>query len=136
MAHCNIKDPETGLWNCWSTCVDDYLFDEWVPEDQYKAELLLSGIIDNMVKEDADYDPDNNYPFNLATYSINGDECTITVKQLHKVDLRESSWHTKQGCDAQKAFLDKCKKCTRNNCSACDYGDMFEPEDDEQCQNQ
>lgn len=124
MAHCNIRDPETGLWNCWSTCVDDYLFDEWVTEEKYKAELLLMEVVNMLVTDDADYVADN-YPFNLATYSINGDECTVTIKNLHKVDLQESSWYTKKECDETKAFLDRCRKCNHDNCSLCNNGDHF-----------
>ena len=109
MAHRNIKDPETGLWNCWSTISDGYLFEEWLPEDKYKAELVLTG----------------GFPYNLMTYTINEDECTITLKHLHKVKLEESRFYTKNDCDAIKSRMEKCAKCNHENCEDCDDGDHF-----------
>lgn len=124
MAHCNIKDPETGLWNCWSTVSDGYLLEEWLPEDKYKAELVLHEILGILELDDEDYFR-GVFPYNLITYIINDDECTLTLKHLHKVRLEESRFYTKKDCDEIKARMEKCDKCNHENCEDCDDADHF-----------
>lgn len=35
MSHCNIQNPKTKQWRCWSTVVDDWISD-WMDEAEYK----------------------------------------------------------------------------------------------------
>ena len=126
MAHCNIRDPETGLWNCWSTIVDDYLFDEWLPEDQYKVAIFVNGMHSSFKFTDADFD--NGVYDNILKYAINGNSCTITVNDISKISLEESKYITKDECDATLALMQKCEKCNHEQCDDCDGGDHFAPE--------
>ena len=127
MSHCYIKDPETGLWNCWSTITDDYLFDEWVPEIQLKAAIAADSVMCyfNLTNEEVCAE---DYPKNILTYELNGDECIIKIKDINKIRLTESDWYTKEECDKKKALLEKCNKCTHGGCDDCDDGDHFIPE--------
>lgn len=126
MSHCYIKDPETGLWNCWSTVVDDYLFDEWVPEIQLKAAIAADAIMCYLVISSEEFKAED-YPENLITYSLDGNECHIIIKDINKIRLTESDWYTKEECDKKKALLEKCKNCTHELCDECDDGDHFVP---------
>ena len=49
MGHLNIQHPETKLWRCYSTIVDDWLCG-WMPENDYK-EWLIQDTIDSMREE-------------------------------------------------------------------------------------
>lgn len=46
MGHLNIQHPETKLWRCYSTVVDNWLCG-WMSEDDYK-EWLIQDAIDSM----------------------------------------------------------------------------------------
>ena len=124
MSHCYIKNPETGLWNCWSTISDDYLFDEWVPEIQLKAAIAADAIMGYLNISSEEFKAED-YPKNLITYSLDGNECHIVIKDINKIRLTESDWYTKEECDKKKALLKKCKNCTHEFCDECDGGDHF-----------
>ena len=126
MSHCYIKDPETGLWNCWSTITDDYLFDEWVPEIQLKAAIAADAIMCYLVISSEEFKAED-YPKNLVTYSLDGNECHIIIKDINKIRLTESDWYTKEDCDKKKALLEKCRNCTHEFCDECDDADHFVP---------
>lgn len=49
MGHLNIQHPETKLWRCYSTIVDDWLCG-WMSEEDYK-EWLIQDTIDSMREE-------------------------------------------------------------------------------------
>lgn len=49
MGHVNIQHPETKLWRCFSTVVDDWLCD-WMSEDDYK-EWLIDDAVASMREE-------------------------------------------------------------------------------------
>lgn len=128
MSHCYIKDPETGLWNCWSTITDDYLFDEWVPEIQLKAAIAADAIMCYLNIDSEEFKAED-YPKNLITYSLEGNECHIVLKDINKIRLTESEWYTKEECDKKKALLEKCKNCMHEFCDECDGGDHFVPKE-------
>ena len=125
MSHCNIQDPETGLWNCWSTMVDDYLFEEWLPEDRYKVAILTTELHHSFCFTDEDFD--NGVFDNIIDYTIAGNTCTITINDINKIKLDRSKWYTKEDCDAKLARMQKCKKCNHKQCEDCDDGDHFVP---------
>ena len=105
MAHCNIKDPETGLWNCWSTIVDDYLFDEWLTEDQYRVAMLIDDMYHNMEYNVFDYEASKGHE--LISYEIKDGKCIITVDDINMIKLEESPCYTKAECDETKLFRAK-----------------------------
>lgn len=49
MGHVNIQHPETKMWRCFSTVVDDWLCD-WMSEDDYK-EWLIDDAVASMREE-------------------------------------------------------------------------------------
>lgn len=49
MGHANIQHPETGMWRCWSTVVDNWITD-WMTESDYKEWLIQEAA--NSMRED------------------------------------------------------------------------------------
>lgn len=53
MGHANIQHPETGMWRCWSTVVDNWITD-WMTESDYK-EWLIQEAANSMREELQDF---------------------------------------------------------------------------------
>lgn len=124
MAHIDVKDPETGLWACWSTIVDDYISD-WLPENEYKAFVLKEALISSMqYKEDLDFN-------SIISVEVKDNTSVFTVKDLSLVTLHPSDWYSKQECDEYLAKRQRCDACNHANCEDCDDGDRFEPDQEE-----
>ena len=49
MSHINVQHPETKLWRCFSTNVDDWICG-WMTEDDYK-EWLIDKAVESMREE-------------------------------------------------------------------------------------
>lgn len=122
MSRCNIYDPETNLWACWSTTVDDYVT-EWLPENEYKAKVIadmcLSGI-------DIAYSSLKDIDFKtLTSVKIEGNKAIITVNNLDQIKLNESTYYTKSECDEKVRHNKICETCTHAGCDYCDREDHY-----------
>lgn len=94
MPHVNIQHPETGMWRCWSTIVDNWITD-WMTESDYK-EYLIQEAADS-VREDL-----NNSGIRTSRF-ITYNDC------IYDSALREFC----DKCPNQGDF-DKCDMCDKN----------------------
>lgn len=122
MGRCNIYDPETNLWACWSTTVDDYVT-KWLPENEYKAKVIadmcLSGLdITYASLKDIDFD-------NFTSVKIEDNKAIITINDLNTIKLNASTWYTKAECDEKIRHHKICETCNRAACDYCNNEDHY-----------
>ena len=101
MAHHNIYDPGTNKWACWSTVVDDYV-SHWLPENEYKSLVLEDALAQYIQYSAISHNPD------FISSVVNADNsCTITIKDITKVGLKNSDIYCKEECDEILAEKEK-----------------------------
>lgn len=127
MSHIDIQDPNTGLWACWSTCVDNYISD-WMPETEYRAFVLKEALLGQLVYDDTIDDNEYN---KLVSCTVQGNTCVLTVNDLSKVQLHPSCFVTKEDCDKTLKFRSRCATCNHANCDDCDDNDRYEPAEED-----
>ena len=94
MSHVNIQHPETGMWRCWSTVIDDWISD-WMSEADYKEYLI---------QEAADSMRENLEHFGIRTTKFRTyNDCIYDVAFKKMCDKCPNS-----------GDFDKCDTCDKN----------------------